>query len=260
MKSVFLRPLALALCSGLLTTDLAASTELEESKVKQEASSSRRRAAGMVNPNAVILAGTVTDAATGAPIFTAKISVGQRWGKTWRDGKFRITRGLAAGGFSATIERWGYRTETTNVALVPGTNTLDVKMTSKSVVLLTTRSGEVNRLDYETSNFSDVYPFMGLSSISPVEVCTLTGSKSNIEKKDIRVITFATDQKVANSRCCADPLKGIVANITLKSGQQFDAMMVNNCTAYNMGFFGGNHNTNDYTNHPLSEIAKLEFP
>ena len=260
MKKVFFRPLAFALCAGLLAADLSASAESEESKVKQEASSGRRRAVGLINPDAVILAGNVTDAATGAPIFSAKISVGQRWGKTWRDGKFRITRGLAAGGVSATIERWGYATETTNVALVPGTNTLNVKMTSKPVILLTTRSGEVNRLDYETSSFSDIYPFLGLSSISQVEVCTLFGSKSSFEKKDMRMITFPTGQKVGNSSCCADPLKGVVANITLKSGQQFDAMMVNSCTAYNMGFLGGNHNTNDFTNHPLSEISKIEFP
>lgn len=259
MKTVFFRPLAFALCAALLAADLSASTESEQSKVKEEVSSGRRRAV-TVDPNAIILTGTVTDAATGAPIFLAKITVGSRWGKSMRDGTFRITRGLAAGGASAAIERWGFDTETKNVALVPGTNTLNVKMTSKPVVLLTTRAGEVNRLDYETSYFSDLYPFVGLSSISSLEVCTLFGSKSNIEKNDIRIITFSTGQKVANSSCCANPTTGVVANITLKSGQQFDAMMVNSCTAYSMGFLGGNHLTNEMTNYPLSGIAKIEFP
>jgi len=259
MKSVFTRPLAFALCTALLAADLSASPESEQAKVKQDAATSRRRAVRTVDPNAVVLVGTVKDAATGAPIFGALITVGQRWGRAGRDGTFRISRGLAAGGVSATIERWGYFLETRNVALVPGTNTLNVTMTSKSKVTVTTTSGAVNRLDFESSFFSDFYPFQGLLALSPIELCTFSGSKSSAEKENFQLITF-TGQKVANNNCCANLTTGYVANVTLKSGTRFDAIIVNSCTAYNMGFHGGNHGTGDFTNYPLSQITRIEFP
>lgn len=248
MKPAFIRPITLALITAFLAVSLPASEP-----------ASRRRAVGTVDPRAVILIGTITDAATGVPIFDARVSVGSRWGRAQRNGTFRISRGLATGGASATIERWGYETETRNVALVQGTNTLNVTMKSKPVLMLTTRSGEVHRLDYENSIFTDVYPFRGLSAISPVELCAVGGSKSSVEKKDLKVITF-TAQKVSNGNCCASPMTGYVANITLKSGERFDAMLANSCTAYNMGFSGGNHDTGDLTNYPLSQISKIEFP
>lgn len=240
------------------TPKTTANAESEQAKVKQEAAAQRRRAARPVDTNAVILVGTVTDAATGEPVFEAVVTVGERSATAGRDGSYRLER-LSAGGASATIERWGYSPETRSIALVVGTNTLNVKLASKPVVIVTTNSGQVNRLDFESSFFSDIYPFQGLSTVSPIELCTFQGTKSSAEKENFQVITL-TGQKTANNNCCASSTTGYVANVTLKSGSRFDAILVNSCTAYNMGFLGRNRVTGEFTNFPLSQVTKIEFP
>lgn len=235
-----------------------ASAESEQANVKQEAAAKRNRAARRVDPNGVILVGTVTDASSGEPVFDAVVSVGERSATAGREGSYRLER-LSPGGASATIERWGYSPQTRNVALVVGTNTLNVTLTSKPVVTLTTISAQVHRLDFESSFFSDVYPFQGLLTVSPIELCTFQGTKSSAEKENFQVITF-TGQKTANNNCCASATTGYVANVTLKSGTRLDAIMVNSCTAYNMGFHGRDRATGAFTNFPLSQVTKIEFP
>lgn len=237
---------------------VAASSESEQAKVKQEAAAKRRRAVRPVDSNAVILTGTVTDTATGEPVFDAVVTVGERSATAGRDGSYRLER-LSTGGASVTIERWGYSPETRNVALVVGTNTLNAKLASKPVVTVTTTSGQVNRLDFESSFFSDVYPFQGLTVVSPIELCTFQGTKSSAEKENIQAITF-TGQKTANNNCCANATTGYVTNVTLKSGTRLDAILVNSCTAYNMGFHGRHRGTGDFTNFPLSQVTRIEFP
>lgn len=236
----------------------ATSSETDQAKVKRDAAAKRRRAVRPTDPNAVTLIGTVTDATTGEPVFDAVITVGSRSTTAGRDGSYRLDR-LSAGGQTATIDRWGYSPQTRNVALVPGTNTLNTTLTSKPVVTVTATGGQVHRLDFESSFFTDVYPFQGLIAVTPIELCSFQGSKSSAEKENFQLITF-TGQKTANNNCCATGTTGYVANVTLKSGTRLDAIFVDSCTAYNMGFHGRHRGTGVFTNFPLSQVTKIEFP
>ena len=230
----------------------------DQARVTRTAAATRPRAARRVDPNAVILTGIVTDAASGQPVFDAVVTVGERSTTAGLEGAYRLER-LSPGGASVTIERWGYNPTTRSIALVVGTNTLNVTLTSKPVVTVTTAGGQVHLLDFESSFFSDVYPFQGLLSVSPIELCTFQGTKSSAEKEKFQVITL-TGQKTANSNCCASGTTGYVANVTLKSGTRLDAILVDSCTAYNMGFHGRNRATGAFTNFPLSQVTKIEFP
>lgn len=236
----------------------AATSESEQAKVKQQAAAKRRRAVRPGETNAVILTGKVTDAASGEPVFDAIVTIGDRTTTAGLDGSYKLER-LSSGGASATIERWGYSPVTRSVALVVGTNTLNVTLTSRPVITLTASNGQAHRLDFESSFFSDVYPFQGLSSVSPIDLCSFLGAKSTAEKEDFRLITF-TGQKTANASCCANGTTGYVTNVTLKSGTRLDAIIVNSCTAYNMGFHGRDRATGTFTNFPLNQITKIEFP
>ncbi|MBW3671860.1 MAG: carboxypeptidase-like regulatory domain-containing protein [Acidobacteria bacterium] len=224
--------------------------------VVPEADAQRRRAVGR-HIQLGSLSGVVTDAASGEPLAGAEVRIEDSRRTTNSKGEYAFEN-LAAGTWSVTADRWGYKAETREVQTSSGPSTADFALELAPYVTLTRSSGETERYSAESVEFGYALPFTGTVSSTELTVCTgdpdapivlERGSIARIQGPAVRV----------ESACC-DKSNGERVTIERKSGEVFDAVILDSCPPYNMYFIGRNLDSGNIVYRRLSETTSIEFP
>jgi hypothetical protein len=214
----------------------------------------RRRPAKITG---AFLSGRVIDAADGSPVFAAIVRVQDQTVTAGSDGTFLVQR-LTPGPATVSVERWGYQPATQNVTIVNGSNLLELRLTGKPVVVVTDISGAVYRLDYELSEFAVAGPLSPYTPLIPADFCRIDGSSVQYDKSQIARIT-GPGVVVTNTPCCPDGGEAVRVNVTLKSGESFDALM-SECRYYRYDFIGRNRQTGRQEFFSFRQISEIRFP
>jgi len=202
------------------------------------------------------LVGKVLDAADGSRVFEAILRVGSRTITAERDGSFTL-EGLPPGVATMTAERWGYASSSQQLNLRVGSNTTEIRLAPKPIVVVTETNGRIHRLDYELTNFATQDPLASYAPLSPAEFCKLDGTLVRYSKSEIaRVI--GPGKVVQNAACCPTDT-GIEVRIELKSGEAFDAVL-RECYYYRYDLIGRNRETGIWDYLGFRSIVSVVFP
>lgn len=245
-------PLRRTLSVALMATCFAA--------LPSEAASKRRSV--RVSPAPIQLTaeitGTVRDSVTNEPVVSAKVQVGENSKLTDTAGKYTLRNVHSAGNIVVEIARSGYVTQTQTIT-TGGNHTLDIRLVPLPTVSVRKTDNSVVQLDSDTIRFGYSIPFSGYRDAEFEEFCKADGTAVTIDRSQISRITGpATMLRFAP--CCpnVDTLK---VNITLKTGETFDAYFVDACNGNpNIDLLGRDHKSAKAQYIPFTSIAEIIFP
>lgn len=224
--------------------------------VAPEAEAQRRRAVER-HTQLGSLSGVVTDAASGEPLAGAEVRIEDSRRVTNSKGEYTFDN-LAAGTWSVTANRWGYTAKTREVQIGSGPGTADFALDLAPYVTLTRVSGETERYAAETVEFGYALPFTGTVSSPELTVCTGDPDAPIVlERGSIAQIQGPAER--VESACCEN-FNGEQVTIELKSGEVFDAVILDSCPPYDMYFIGRSLDSSKVVYRRLSETTRIEFP
>lgn len=202
------------------------------------------------------LAGRVLDSVTGAAVFEAVIRVGNRTFTAGQDGRFSL-EGLPAGNTSVSAERWGYQPASQQVSLRVGSNSVELRLAPKPVVVVTDTAGVVRRLDFESTEFVTQGPFAPYVVLSPAEFCRRDGTLLRVNKSEIARLV-GPGRSVQNTTCCPRE-SGIELRLELESGESLDVIL-RECEFYRYDLRGRNRENGQFEYLGFRNVALVVFP
>ena len=219
-----------------------------------EAQTRRRPARGA--GTAATLQGFVVDAGDSKPVFEAIVTINRKTYRADTDGKYLIEN-LAPGPATVSFSRWGYESREQTINLVTGTNSLDVRLTSKPAITLVDNKGNSYQLDYATAGIASRGALSGYTLIDPVDFCLGNGEIKEVPKDRIATIRRSSNA-FDRTKCCPDGA-GAVVTVTLKGGETFDGL-VRDCIYYAVDFIGRDRKDGKSVYVIMSEVESVTFP
>lgn len=241
--------------SNYLPTALALIVLMFTSFVAPDADAQRRRAVERHSTNAA-LSGVVTDAGTGEPIAGAEVTILGTTRKANNDGEYEFE--IAVGTWEVTAHRWGYTSVTREIEVGQDGATADFELSLAPWVTLTRTGGQTERYATETVEFGYAIPFTGTFSSPELKVCTGDPNEPiTIERGSIAQIKGPAQR--VDTTCCPN-FQGEQINIERKSGETFDAVILDSCPPYEIYFIGRNLDTRSVIYRRLTEVDLIAFP
>lgn len=224
-------------------------------KVAVMAQAGRKRAVRAGRVEAASLSGIITDAATGAFVSGAVVTVQGKAAATGADGRYSLPS-LSSGSETLLVEKFGFTTVSRTITIGAGSNSQNVALTAAATVAVTTTNGVTTRLVLDTVQFSYSLGLLSPRNTPNVMVCgTGTGPQSlTLEKRDIALITGPS---VTSTNCCQN---GQQVNFTLKNGQRFDGTFVDSCAGYVEDLLGRKASDGSNIYIPFKTIQSVVFP
>ena len=238
-----------------LPTAFALIVLLFTSLMASDADAQRRRAVDRHSTNSV-LSGVITDAGTGEPIAGAEVTILDTTRKADSEGLYEFP--IAEGTWQVTASRWGYTAVTREIEVGAGGATADFALTLAPWVTLTRSSGEIERFALDTVEFGYVIPFTGTFSNPELTLCTGDPNEPIVLEAGSIARLIGPALRV-DTACCSN-FKGEQINVERKSGETFDAVILDSCPPYEIYFIGRNLDTRSTTYRRLSEVDLIEFP
>lgn len=205
------------------------------------------------------ISGTITDEATGQPVASVKVTIGNRSDTTDAAGKYKIKNVAYYNGFiPVEISRSGYTTKTQNLT-TSGNRVLDAVLHPLPTVHVVKVGGAAFDADFDASEFGYPVVFSGYNSATSDEFCKPDGSKVTIDRSEIKKITGPAVM-VHQTNCCSahDVLK---VTAQLKSGETTDLFFSDTCSGIpGIDFITRDHITGKLVFTPFTSISEIVFP
>lgn len=216
----------------------------------------KRRAVSMPHLQEVTLSGTVVDAASNLPV--GKVSVNASGKATTTDAQGMFSIKLPKGSpISLVISRSGYQTLTTAVALAGDTSQV-FKITSGPVVTVRTTAGATYTIDFESTEFGYVAPFVGYTKDTKLNMCKTGGNSFTPDRTELKRIAGPL-VSVNDAACCPQGAASAI-NVELKSGEKSQAILTDSCFGYKVDVLGIDHSSGESVDIHLSDISEITFP
>lgn len=220
------------------------------------AEAQRRRAVTRHSSDS-FLTGRVTDATSGARLQDVELTLQNVTRTTNAEGLYEFGE-LATGTWPITIARWGYQSMTTQVDIAQGSNSADFQLQLLPYVTLTRKDGSVERFATETIKFGYNITFVGNFSSDTLKVCTGDPNQPlALPPGDIAVIEGPAER--VTTPCCPGST-GEKISVRRKSGQPFDAIVLESCPPYDTYILGRSIDSGAGVYSRLTETARVEFP
>ncbi len=231
-------------CALLLT--LAAAAPLSAAVKKHAA----------LHPKAekISITGTVTDAATGAPLKGVTIAAGDSTTVTDDAGKYTLT--CFKGGL-ISASRIGYVT----VQKQATTSPLDFALPQTPTITVKTTKGQTLIFDGPSVKFGYPQIFQGYAAGESPYLCRVVdakGEKWEPKKAEMKRIVGPSRALTATACCDRGPVQAI--DVELKSGETVIGYLNDNCFGYNVEVFGFERSSATQKYVPLTEVSEIVFP
>jgi hypothetical protein len=228
----------------------------------------RRRAVGQPGPPPpsafITISGTVTDAATGAPITSVAITGGNKPVNTDASGRYSIQ---VAPGVEVTITaaRFGYSSVSQTIK-PQGPQTVDFKLSPKPhvTVILTPEAAAKQpngigtyQLDLETSQFAYLVTFIGYAGTDNANFCRPDGTNWQPLKTEFSRIVGPATSSTFSTCCTLGPVLSV--NVEMKDGTKTQAYFVDSCYGNEVDFLGRDLKTLTFDYFRFTDIAEIDF-
>ena len=223
----------------------------------------KRRSVRTPSPGAAFTAnikGTVVDAATGAPVAFASISIGNARTVGTREGNFELANVTGYGTLAkVSASRSGYNTQELPLP-GGGTHTLNFRLQGRPTVSVRNTNGTTTQIDDDSVKFGYVVVFGGQVASEEEDFCTADGTAVKISANQIkRIIGPAT--LVTNPACCSRAGAQLQrVRIELRNGQASDLIFKDSCDGYTIDLIGKDHVTGTNLFVKFSDVAEVIFP
>ena len=216
----------------------------------------RRRASEPPSRVLVTVTGTVTDSATGAPVGQAVVSDG-RHSVTANDQGVYSIQVYAGGQVNLTAQRIGYSASMQSVKIF-GAQTVNFALAAKPAITVKLSSGDVHKLDFDSSKFAYLIPFSGYASFDYGNFCKLDGSGSQPQKSEFSRIVGPATTATVTACCTLGPTLQI--NVEMKNGDKFPVTLVDACFGNEVDFIGYDVTALKFAYLRFVDIAEIDFP
>lgn len=203
--------------------------------------------------------GTVLDNATGLPIASVRVSIGNKSDVTASDGKFSAKDATGFGSINVEATRSGYQPVTAEITK-DGEQTITLRMTPTPTVRVRKTDGSTVDVDYESVEFGYAVPFSGYRKAAYEEFCK-NGVSVQIDRSEIRRINGPATVVNGGVPCCPDK-QVLKLNVELKSGERADVYFLDSCEAgvTRIDFIARHHTLGQFQYIPFTEISEVVFP
>jgi len=223
----------------------------------------KRRSVRTPSPGAAFTAnikGTVVDAATGAPVAFASISIGNSRTAATREGNFELAN-VTGYGTTAKVSasRSGY---TPQELPLPGagTHTLNFRLQGRPTVTVRNTNGTTTQIDDDSVKFGYVVVFGGQVASEEEDFCANDGTIVRIGATQIKRITGPATL-VTNASCCSRAGAQLQrVHIELRNGQVSDLIFKDSCDGYTIDLIGKDHVSGTNLFVKFSDVAEVIFP
>lgn len=216
----------------------------------------RRRASEPPSRVLVTVTGTVTDSVTGAPVAQAVVTDGRHSVTATDQGTYSISV-YAGGQVNLTAQRFGYSSSMQSVKIF-GAQTVNFTLAPEPPIIVKLTSGEVHKLDFDSSQFAYLIVFSGYAGFNYANFCKLDGTGWQPQKSEFsRIVGPATPVTV--SACCTlGPTLQI--NVEMKNGDKLPVTFVDACFGSEVDFIGRDLTSLKFAYFRFTDIAEIDFP
>jgi hypothetical protein len=200
--------------------------------------------------------GKVVDAATGLPVVSASIRIGEGFDRSDSTGSFSVTAKIY-GQADLVAERTGYNTGSQPISGA-GPHVVTISLQSKPTVKLRLTDGTQKDMDFESVEFGYVPPFSSYVKAEFDDFCKPNGTAVRLSRTDFARITGPAITEAATA-CCAN-LSPQKITATLKTGEATALYFSDSCLGYTVDFIARDHVTGRVVYTKFANIAEIIFP
>jgi hypothetical protein len=207
-------------------------------------------------PTTIVCQGTVTDAATGAPIPFVRLTTGKGLqGASSRNGTFAFDFVSKGSDADITATRTGFQSQTIHVSGA-GPHELNFRLESRTAATLLKTDGTTLSLDDDSVKFGYIVPFMGYQTVTGSDFYMNDGTRAKIPNSQARHITRLGITEP--NAYCHQPGQRLL--LELRDDTIHDATFVDSCYGYTIDLIARDHITGDVVYMPFTEVSEIAFP